>query len=75
MGQREDFGMSFCQDRLLILSLQTSSDLRESLAATHMALEVVDAELASLRAGPLEADRRVVGQCCLCFRGDPSWLS
>jgi hypothetical protein len=67
--------MSFYQDRLPLLSLQTSSDLRESLAATHMALEVADGELASLRAGLLEADHCVAGQCCLCFREDPSWLS
>jgi hypothetical protein len=64
MGQRTDFGLPFCQGEILIPSLQTSSDLRESLVATHMALEVADDEVASLYTHLVKADRRFMGQCC-----------
>jgi hypothetical protein len=43
------------------LSSHTSLDLRESLAATNIALEVADGEVANLRARLDEADRCVGG--------------
>lgn len=61
MGQRKDFGMSFCQGGVPILSTQTPSNLQESLATTHTSLEATDDEVASLRARPKEVDRRVAG--------------
>lgn len=61
MGQRKDFGMPFCQGKIPILSLQTPSDLRESLVATITTLENADGELAFLRARLAEVARRVAG--------------
>lgn len=46
---------------ILILSSQTSSDLRERLATTQMALEAAEGELAGLHARLVVADRLVVG--------------
>lgn len=54
MGQRKDFGMPFCQGKIPILSLQTPSDLRESLVATITTLENADElelEVTDLREG------------------------
>jgi hypothetical protein len=61
MGQRKDFGMSFCQGGIPIFSLQTPSDLQESLTATNTALEAVDNEVAGLCDRLVEVDRRVMG--------------
>jgi hypothetical protein len=61
MGQRKDFGMSFCQGGIQILSSQTPSYLRESLADTNATLKAADNEVAGLRDHLVEADRRVAG--------------
>jgi hypothetical protein len=53
--------MPFCQGGIPILQTQTSSDLRESLAATNTILETADGEVASLHARLEEADRCVTG--------------
>jgi hypothetical protein len=46
------------------LSSHTSLDLRESLAATNIALEVADGEVANLHARLEEADRCVASRWC-----------
>jgi hypothetical protein len=55
--------MSFCQSGIPILLSQTSSDLRECLAATHVALEAADGEVTSLCDHLVEVDRHVTSQC------------
>lgn len=61
MGQRKVFRLYFCPGGILIPLSQTTLDLRESLVATHMALEAADSEVAGIRACLVEANRRVAG--------------
>jgi hypothetical protein len=61
MGQRKDFQISFYQGMIPILSSWTSSNFWERLAATHIALEAADGDVAGLHARLVEEDRHVVG--------------
>ncbi|ONM20246.1 hypothetical protein ZEAMMB73_Zm00001d005097 [Zea mays] len=60
MGQRKEFGMSFCQGRITILLSQSPLDIWESLAATYIALEAADDEGVGLCDRLLQADHRVM---------------
>lgn len=53
--------MSFCQGGVPNIALKTPSDLRESLATAHTALEATDGEVTSLRDRLEEADHLIVG--------------
>jgi hypothetical protein len=68
MGQRKDFGMSFCQGGILILLSQSPSDPRYSLATTNTALEAADKEVVGLHDRLEQANNYVTSWYCFPVR-------
>lgn len=62
MGHRKDFGMSFCQRGILILS---SHIFGRAWPLPIRCLRPHDGEVASLRARLVEVDRRIASKCRL----------